>query len=101
MSKRQNKRFNFIKFFVVVAIVVILAFGCYDAISRLILRNSQNIADDAKALIEADAKIPKSVSASIVAIGDTLCHSQNFKDAYDNETGIYDFSPMFKYISKY
>ena len=101
MSRRQNKKFNFIKFFVVVAILVILAFGCYDAITRLILRNSQNIADDAKALIEADAKLPKSVSASIVAIGDTLCHSQNFKDAYDNETGIYDFSPMFKYVSKY
>lgn len=39
--------------------------------------------------------------ATIVAMGDTLCHSQNFKDAYDSETGIYDFSPMFKYVTKY
>lgn len=39
--------------------------------------------------------------ATIVAMGDTLCHSQNFKDAYDEETGIYDFSPMFKYVTHY
>lgn len=40
-------------------------------------------------------------TATIVAMGDTLCHSQNFKDAYDEQTGEYDFSPMFKYVTKY
>lgn len=38
---------------------------------------------------------------NIVGIGDSLCHSQNFKDAYNSETKTYDFSPMFKNITKY
>ena len=38
---------------------------------------------------------------NIVGIGDSLCHSQNFKDAYNSETKAYDFSPMFKNITKY
>lgn len=39
--------------------------------------------------------------ATIVSFGDTLCHKPLFNAAYDKETGIYDFSPMFKYVEKY
>ena len=51
--------------------------------------------------IAVEEKIPEDSTATIVAIGDTLCHSQVFKDAYDSQTGIYDFSPLFKYLTKY
>lgn len=37
----------------------------------------------------------------ITAIGDIMCHSPNFKAAYDSSTNTYDFSPFFKNISKY
>ncbi len=83
---KKRKKFNFIKLFVVLAIIAILAFGSYDVITKLILRSSQNISDDAKSLLEVQAQIPKDSVANIVAIGDTLCHSQNFKDAYDSST---------------
>lgn len=39
--------------------------------------------------------------ATIVSFGDTLCHKPVFNAAYDEETGIYDFSSMFKYVEKY
>lgn len=39
--------------------------------------------------------------ATIVSFGDTLCHKPVFDAAYDEETGIYEFSPMFKYVEKY
>ena len=39
--------------------------------------------------------------ATIVGIGDTLCHGPNFEDAYNSKTGEYDFSTFFKYITKY
>lgn len=39
--------------------------------------------------------------ATIVSFGDTLCHKPLFNAAYDNETGIYDFSYMFEYVEKY
>lgn len=101
MARRRRKHFNFVKLFVVILIIAILGFGTYDVITKLIFRNSQNIANDANKQIEVDSMIPDDSVANIVAIGDTLCHSQNFKDAYDSATGVYDFSPMFKYVSKY
>ena len=45
--------------------------------------------------------VPKDSFATIVSFGDTLCHKPLFNAAYDKETGIYDFSPMFKYVEKY
>lgn len=39
--------------------------------------------------------------ATIVSFGDTLCHKPLFNAAYDKETGIYDFSSMFKYVERY
>ncbi len=99
MSKR--KRFNYVKLIVVILIIAILSFGTYDVVKKLSLRINQNIFQDADAQLEVDSKIPDDSVINIVAIGDTLCHSQNFKDAYDSSTGVYDFSPMFKYVAKY
>lgn len=39
--------------------------------------------------------------ATIVSFGDALCHSPVFNAAYNKKTGVYDFSPMFKYVKKY
>ena len=39
--------------------------------------------------------------ATIVSFGDALCHKPVDDAAYDQETGIYDFSPMFKYVEKH
>ena len=39
--------------------------------------------------------------ATIVSFGDTLCHKPVFNAAYNQETGTYDFSPMFKNVEKY
>ena len=101
MNKKNNKKFNFKKLFVVIALMVVLGFCAYHIISNILFRLNQNISNDASSLIDYESQIPDDSVINIVAIGDTLCHSQNFKDAYDSSTGIYDFSPMFKYVSKY
>lgn len=44
---------------------------------------------------------PQDCFATIVSFGDTLCHKPLDDAAYDKETGIYDFSPMFKYVTRY
>lgn len=61
--------------------------------------------------LPTSTRIPKPVSepvivkedsfATITSFGDTLCHKPLFNAAYDQETGIYDFSYMFKYVEKY
>lgn len=40
-------------------------------------------------------------TATIVAVGDCLVHSQVYKDAYNSTNGEYDFSSIFKDISPY
>lgn len=45
--------------------------------------------------------VPEDSIATIVSFGDTLCHKSVFNAAYNKKTGIYDFSPMFKYVEKY
>lgn len=45
--------------------------------------------------------VPEDSFATIVSFGDTLCHKPVYNAAYDKETGIYDFSSMFKYVEKY
>ena len=45
--------------------------------------------------------MPEDSFATIVSFGDTLCHKPLYDAAYDEETGIYDFSSMFKYVEKY
>ncbi len=39
--------------------------------------------------------------ATIVSFGDALCHMPVNNAAFDKETGIYDFSSIFKYVEKY
>lgn len=45
--------------------------------------------------------VPEDSFATIVSFGDTLCHNPVNRAAYDKETGIYDYSYMFKYVEKY
>ena len=103
-NKREKERkFNFSKLFVIIILLALIAGGVYYSAVKIgnlkkIAENNNVIEDTQK---EPKIVIPEDSVATIVAIGDTLCHTQNFKDADDSETGIYDFSPMFKYITKY
>ena len=101
MSENNKNEFNFKKLLAVIALILVLGFSIYKTISNITFRLSQSMSSDASALVDAETQVANDSIINIVAIGDTLCHSQNFKDAYDSSTGVYDFSSMFKYVSKY
>lgn len=42
----------------------------------------------------------KDITVHLAAIGDAMCHSQNFKDAYHSNTNTYDFSHMFTNVKE-
>ena len=46
-------------------------------------------------------KEPEDKYATILSFGDTLVHSQVYKQAYDSTTDTYDFFPIFTEITKY
>ena len=108
MAKRRkiNKISAFLGILIIIALIAV-ATGIYLLINNPdilnfnklseenISRYNENIQNEELEEEKEDTVI------NIVGIGDTLCHSQNFKDAYDSSTGNYDFSPMFKNVTKY
>lgn len=44
---------------------------------------------------------PVDVTFTLSAIGDVMCHNTQYKDAYNSDTNIYDFSYVFDDISLY
>lgn len=40
-------------------------------------------------------------TVNLLASGDLMFHSPQFRSAYNSSTGTYDFSPVFKYVKKY
>ena len=104
MNSRKNKnnkrkRLNILK----VIFTLVLAVAIMIGLSKVIHNRNVQIAHEIEEnyIREQEEKIPDDSVATIVGIGDTLCHSQNFKDAYDSETGEYDFSSFFKYINQH
>lgn len=100
--KKKIRKLNVFLGVIVIIALVAIAIGIY------VLVNNPNMFSATNTLVENDVKneiqeekVPEDTVINIVGIGDTLCHSQNFKDAYNSETGTYDFSPMFKNIKKY
>ena len=102
--KKKLRKLNvFLGVLIIIALIAI-SIGMYTLINNpefatsLFNKENENLAQNENKVIE---EIPEDTIINIVGIGDTLCHSQNYKDAYNQETGTYDFSPMFKNITKY
>ena len=49
-----------------------------------------------------EENIPKEdIHINMSVIGDIMCHNSQYKDAYDSDTGIYDFSYVFTDVKQY
>lgn len=44
---------------------------------------------------------PKIVNISLLAVGDIMFHSPQFRAAYNPQDSTYDFTPVFKHVKKY
>ena len=98
MGKRKYK-INFKRLIISLLILalVILApiFGIKKAIE---IANTNEIE---KLIQVPEEKVPDDITINLVAIGDVMCHSQNFKTSYNSNTKTYDFSPAFVNVAKY
>lgn len=59
--------------------------------------NDENIYEENIEFIEE----PKKSNIKILAVGDIMFHSPQFKAAYNKKQGNYDFTPTFKHIKSY
>lgn len=103
--RKQSNKLSVFLGIIIIIILISLAGGIYFLVNNLSIFNKaqKNSEINDNIYIQNEVKeevIPEDTIINIVGIGDALCHSQNFKDAYQ-ASGEYDFSPMFKNITKY
>ncbi len=80
-----------------ILILVIMCFilaGCED-------KKKEKTEEAVNAEIITEEKEPETYSAKITAIGDVMVHSWQYNEAYDPETGEYDFYHNFTDVKKY
>ena len=103
--KKKINKLNVFLGVMVIILLIALSVGIYVLVNNpdILGKQAENneIVNSEEGENKIEEVIPKDTVINIVGIGDSLCHSQNFKDAYNSETGTYDFSPMFKNVTKY
>jgi len=108
MNKSKNgkrKITNYYKFFtslsIVIILIAIIVFLVFQLVSNLSKSDSDGLfvqtGNQEEKIVE---EIPD-ITINIAAIGDAMCHSPNYKAAYNASTGEYDFSRFFTNISTY
>ena len=96
-SKRYKKRRpNYFRIFCFFAIIFIITFALGHNLSN---NDTQEI--DTSNMNTHVVEEKSDITIQLTAIGDAMCHSQNFKDAYNSSTKTYDFSHVFTDIADY
>lgn len=83
------------RFLLAVFALCMLFFGCATNDSEVIEEDNQN-----EEIVE-EIKEPETYSARITAIGDIMVHSWQYNEAYNSETGEYNFYHNFTDVKKY
>lgn len=94
VMKQQNrlkrKKFRRFRFFCILFIFILTLFLIHHELGD---KNPTTNVDTANTSAESEEK--QDITIHLSAIGDAMCHSQNFKDAYHSDTNTYDFSHVF------
>ncbi|HEY8361687.1 MAG TPA: CapA family protein [Tissierellaceae bacterium] len=99
-----------------VIIILILSFFIIGFISAIFFEYYRGIDRGGEAVVNLDEEDndvgdtqeeeeipeePKISNIKILAVGDIMFHSPQFKAAFNKETNEYDFTPVFKHVKKY
>lgn len=94
LRKRQNRKLNYKKVAVFLIIVFLLLYFLISGIIKLFKNDTNQPAS-------APVTLKKDVTVNMAVIGDIMCHTTNFYDAYNKTTDTYDFSKVFVDIKEY
>ena len=95
-GKRNKKRkLNYIKLFKCIFFLVLFVFFTFKLSYVLLAPEKQ---DNDSEQIES---VPEPITIHMSAVGDIMCHLTNVNNAYSSASKDYDFSNVFKNISKY
>ena len=94
----------FILLIIFIGVAIFYYFKNKNDYQDLVQTSAQEIEQERQANEESseeEEEEPIDVSFTLSAIGDVMCHNTQYKDAYNSETGSYDFSYVFDNISLY
>lgn len=95
--RNQNRKLNYKKVAGCCILILVLLIMTTIICSKKIMTRTQPIETTEAAAVEEK----KDITINMVAIGDIMCHTSNFQDAYNSETKSYDFSYVFEDIKDY
>lgn len=93
--KGQTRKLNYKKVFISMLILVATIYFFISGMSNL-LKKDKLIAPSTQVISE-----PTDITINMSVVGDIMCHSTNFADAYNSENETYDFSKVFADIKQY
>ena len=73
----------------------------YHSITEQYLEAASNVEENTDRLDDTTQNADKDTTFHLTAIGDIMCHNTQYMDAYNTDTGEYDFSYVFKDIEYY
>ena len=94
IRKRQARKLNYKKVAVFLIIVLLLFYLLISGIIKLFKNNNNQPTS-------APIEVKKDITVNMAVIGDIMCHTTNFYDAYEKSTDTYDFSKVFIDIKDY
>lgn len=101
-GKRRKYRINYKRISLSIVIITLIAVLATFGIINIVKNNSQiGTGEVGQTNNKEEVVIPPDTTIKLVATGDIMCHSTNFKAAYNQETKEYDFSPVFVNVAKY
>lgn len=105
-KKGKRKITNYYRFFsslfVVCVFLIILGILLFQLVSNFSHSGQTDTFSEGSVTSEqSTVEEKKDITITLAAIGDAMCHSQNFKDAYNSSTGEYDFTHVFQNIASH
>ena len=73
----------------------------YHSITEQYLETTNTVGENADEINETTQNSNEDISFNLTAVGDIMCHNTQYMDAYNADTGEYDFSYVFKDIEYY
>lgn len=88
-------------FLVVMVFNIVNNWVKYHSITEQYLETSSNIEENTNELDDTTQNTNEDTTFHLTAIGDIMCHNTQYMDAYNSDTGKYDFSYVFEDIEYY
>ena len=101
-TRRKKIRPNYKRIILALILLLLLIALATFGITQIVKNNGNSeVGQAGENEVQEEVVVPEDITINLVATGDIMCHSTNFKAAYDSETKTYDFSSVFTNVAKY